>query len=336
MYRKRRTKDIGQASAQEPAQGSKAAASFPQRIGESASALLRESCELPSPGTFTGALASINNNNTKAGSSYSSEDTGESSLAFRSSSQHKGTASDQGESFRSNERDGELGRTYGQVAFDEFLAGPNQLGHEPDSIQDRPGLVGDKQGGRTVGAAEDDLRQVQEREAWGTQDKNQGFTDRNSDGAAVVALLSDPAFTVDEEPSSTLDSETDGAEGRDRKGLRTGKRLAESIGFLHPSSPLDLVPDFGARWDLSHALPATQRGIHESRHFLEPRSSETQPWIDIRGRYHDEVWAEILPLVQEAREELEAVNEKQTALKEGPAIRRLTMVLQHLGNPNNG
>lgn len=335
MYRKRRAKDIGQASAQEPAQGSEAAASLPQRIGESASALLKESFELSSPRTFTGVLASINNN-IKAGSSSSSEDTEESSLAFRSSPQYEETAPDQCESFRSNERDGKLGRTYGQVAFDKFVASPNQLGHDPDPITDWPGLIGDKQGSCTVGAAEDDLHQIQERGAWRTQDKYQGITDQNIDGAAVVALLSDPAFTVDEEPSSTLDSETDGAEGRYHKGLRTGERLAESIGVLHPSSPLDLVPDFGARWDLSHTLSATPTGIYESRHFLELGSRETQPWIDILGRYHDEVWAEISPLVQEAREELEAANEKQTCLQEGPAIRRLMMVLQHLRNPNNG
>ena len=227
MYRKSRAKDIRQASAQEPTQASEAAASLPQRIGESASALLKESFELPSPRTFTGALASINNN-TKAGSSSSSEDTEESSWAFRSSSQHEETASDQCESFRSNERDGKFGLTYGQVAFDEFVAGPDQLGHDPDPMTDWPGLIGDKQGGCTVGAAEDDLHQVQEREVWRTQDKNQGITDQNSDGAAVIALLSDPAFTVDEEPSSTLDSETDGAEGRYHKGLRTGK------GWLNP------------------------------------------------------------------------------------------------------
>ena len=322
MYRKRRTKDITQPSAQGPAQGPERAVSLAQRIGDSTSGLLKESFKQPPPRSVTGVLASFNINNTKAGSPSSSKCTDESPLAFRSSSPYQEVTLDHSESFRSIEKGGECGRIYGQVAFDEFLAGPNELEHEPDLVQDWVGLIGDKQGVFTVGAAEDHLRELQGRETRRRRDNNQDSVGHDSDGAAVVALLSDPAFTVDEEPSSTLEPETDGAEGRSQERLQTGKGLAGSVAILHPSSPLSLVPDFGTPRNPRDAVSKNRLG-------------EIQPWIDILDRYHDEVWGEMLPLVKEAREELNAATEKQTLPRDGPAIRRLKMVLQHLGDPKN-
>ena len=332
MYRKMWTKDVRQPSGQKPAQESDAVASLPRRIGGSASGLLKESFEQPPTRSVTGVLASFD---TKAGSSSSSKGTDESSLAFCSSSQYQTITSDQGESFRSIEKGGEFGRTYGQVAFDEFLAGPNEFEHEPGSVQDRPGLVGDKQRGFTMVATEDHLRGLQGRETRRRQDENQDSVGHDSDGAAVIALLSDPAFTMDEEPSSALEPETDGAEGRSYERLQTGKGLAESVAILHLSSPLDLIPDFGAPWNPNDAVSKTRKRIHERGQLLESGLGEIQPWIDILDRYHGEVWGDMLPLVKEAREELKAASGRQTMPRDGPAIQRLTMVLQHLGYPKN-
>lgn len=167
------------------------------------------------------------------------------------------------------------------------------------------------------------------------QDENQDFADQNNDGAAVVALLSDPAFTVDEEPSSTLDLEIDAGDGRADERLQAVKRPTKPIDALNPSNLPNLMPDFGAPWNPSYASLLPQKGLHERRHFLGSRCGDVQPWIDILDRYHDEVWGDMLPLVQEAREEVKAVNEGRTCLQDRPAIRRLTMILQHLGNPDN-
>ena len=336
MYRSNRTKDIRQPSAQEPSQWSEAAASLPLRIGDSASGLLKESFELRTPRAVTGVLASINPNHTKSGPSSSSKGFEESFLVFSSSSRCAEYTSDQGEAFRSNEQGGTSGSTYGQITFDEFFAGPNKLEHEPDSLQDWSGIKGDKQRGSSVGPAEDDLRQIKESETWKRQDENREVKSENSDGAAVVALLSDPAFTVDDEPSSKLDSGADGAEGQSYQRPQTGGKTAKSVEILHPPGPLGLMPDFGAPWNLSHMLSATQNRIPERRQFLEPGLGEVQPWIDILDKYHCEVWGEDLPLVQEACKNLTAEIEKQTCLRDGLAIRRLTMVLQHLDNSKNG
>lgn len=335
MDPKRRADDTKQPSAQISAWGSEATATLPQRIGESTSGLLKESFEQRSLRAVTRVLASLTTDNTKAGSSSSSTGTGESSLAFRSSSQYEQATSDQGESFRSSVKGGNFGRTHGQVAFNEFLAAPNDLERECEFAQNGPALNGDQHSDFSLRRAEDNLPQVQARETWKMQDENRDFADQDSDGAAVVALLSDPAFTVDREPSSALDLENDGEEGRDYEGLQTGKGSAKPADALYPPNPLDLVPDFGARWDSSHASLVTQNNIHERGHFLESRLRDVQPWIDILGRYHHEVWGDILPLPQEAREELRAANESQICLQDGAAIRRLDMVLQHLRNPNH-
>ena len=335
MNRERRTKDIRQPSGLALTKGSEAAASLPRRIGDSASALLKEPFELPSPRAVTGVLASINPNNIKAGPSSCSKGTEVSSLALHSSSQYAGYTLDRGEAFRSGERVGIFGRTYGQIAFDDFLAGPSEFENESNAVRDQSGSNGDKQEGLGVEAVEDDLRQVQERQIWKRKDESQDFKDENSDGAAVVALLSDPAFTVDEQPSSNLDSVTDGAESQSYGRLQTRKGMAKSVDVVHPPSPLGLMPDFGAPWTLNHRLLATQNGIDERRHCPETGYLEVQPWIDILNRYHDEVWGEMLPLVQEARKESTAANKKQCGPSDSPALRRLRMVLKHLDKSKN-
>lgn len=335
MDRKKRANDAKKPSAQTSAQVSEATATLPQRIGESASGLLKELVERPSPRTVTGVLASLNSDNAKAGSSSNSTGRGESSSAFRSSSQHEQTTSDQIKSFQLNGKGGELDRTQSQVAFDDFLAGPNELGRESEIVQDGHTLSGDQQSDVSLGIAEDNLARVQERESWRMQDENEDSADQNYDGAAVVALLSDPAFTVDEEPGSTLDLENGRGEGRNCGRLQAVKGSAKPADALNPLEPLDLMPDFGAPWNPTYVPLVPQHGIYEKGHFPEPRIGDVQPWIDILDRYHDEVWGDMLPLVKEAREELKAATESQTCLQDGPAIRRLKMVLQHLGHPNS-
>ena len=331
MDRKRRAIDTKQASAQISVQGSEATATLPQRIGQSASGLLTKSFNRPSPRATTGILASLHTDNVKVSSSSSSTGTGESSLALRSSSQYGQATLDQGETFRSDAKGDKVGKPYGQFAFDDFLAGLNELDHESKFARDGPALGGEQQPGFPSGIAENNLSRVQERETWKTQDKNEDCADQNNDGAAVVALLSDPAFTVDEEASSTLDLGDDRWKERNDERLQIGKRSAKSVDASHRSNILDLVPDFSPRSSSSHASLVSQKDSHKRGHLLEPRPRNVQPWVDILDRYHDEVWGEMLPLVQEACEELEAADEIRIC----SAVQRLNMILQHLVNPSN-
>lgn len=337
MDRKESANDTRQPSSPVFAQGSEATATLPQRIGESASGLLKESFQRPSPKAVTGGLASLKSHNAKSGSSSNSTGSGESSLAFRSSSYLQEATFDQCESFRLNEKIGSLGRNYGQVAFDYFLVKPNNFEDGSEFAQDGYAFGGDQQPGVRFGVAENTLIQVQETETWRMQGGNGGnddFTYPYGDGAAVVALLSDPAFMANEEPSSTLDPENDREEGRHYEQLRAGKGSARPIDAFHSSGPLGLIPDFAAPWNSSDTSSVSQRGVHKREHLLGSKVGGIQPWIDIRNRYHDEVWGDVLPFVQEAREEMRAANADQARLQNGPAIRRLKMVLQHLGNLN--
>lgn len=332
MDRKKRANDTKQLSPQISAQRSEATVTVSQRVGESATKLLKETFERPSPQIVTGVLNSLNTEIAKAGPSSSSTNTGESSLAICSSSQCGQDTLDHGESFRSNKTGGRFGRCHGQVAFDDFFAGLNGCERKSDFVEDGPASSGDRSLGFPLGSAEDNLPLVQERETLRMQDQSQGFADQDVDGAAVVALLSDPAFALDTESSSTLVSEC--KKGPNCKTLQTGKGLTKPVDAIYPSNPLVLVPDFGATWTSTHASLTTQKGIHEKGNCLESRCGDVQPWIDMLHLYHDEVWGDMLPLVQEAREELKATIESKTRLYDSPAIRRLEMVLQHLGNPD--
>ena len=307
-----------------------ATATLPQRIGESASALIQASCHRPSPNAVTGGLASLDTE-TKAGSSSGSSSIRESSLAFRSSPLYEQATSHQGDSFRSPEPREKISRTQGQVAFDEFLARSKDFDNEPEFLQDGPALSSDPQLGVWMGPAEYSIPRVQNAKICKTQNKNRSFADQNGDGAAVVALLLDPTFAADEEPRTTLALETDGTEGQEYKRMQSRKR-EESIDVLHTSKSFSLIPDFGPPSKLFPASLATQRDIYRKQNCLEPGHGDVQSWIDILYRYHDEVWGDMLPLVLESRQELKMANENKTCLQSGPAIRRLKMILQHLGN----
>ena len=59
-----------------------------------------------------------------------------------------------------------------------------------------------------------------------------------------------------------------------------------------------------------------------------------EPWLHILDKYQDEVWGDMLPLVQEAREEVRKAEENKDpnpqSPRGGPALWRLKMVLQHM------
>ena len=131
--------------------------------------------------------------------------------------------------------------------------------------------------------------------------KQSNYSD--NDGAAVVELLSCAGFSADEEPTEVWEQEN-----RNLKGLLgDGGTSHDHNGRL--ASPLDLIPDY----ELHHA----GNGSH--------------PWHDVLNRYHDEVWGDKLPLVQEARKELkQAIASRNENPDNRPALRRLKMLLQHV------
>ncbi|KAL8722629.1 MAG: hypothetical protein Q9225_000935 [Loekoesia sp. 1 TL-2023] len=171
------------------------------------------------------------------------------------------------------------------------------------------------------------------------------FSDDAADGAAVVALLSDPSFCVDNMPEfhSSRNKRKNGQYSEEYpRGLVTQTSSAP----IDPLNPLDLIPDFTrgpmkSRINESGKIPVLRAELNDELRALRARSNsnvnfEVQPWIDMLTRYHDEVWGDMLPLVEAAREEAEAIqsgdpDRHQVCI----AIRRLAMIVGHVSHGLN-
>ena len=186
------------------------------------------------------------------------------------------------------------------------------------------------------------------------------------DGAAVVSLLSDPEFSTDD-PSAYSDPYDHDVMGND--GIlarltsqeldlltRIKKELPEPP--IHrvpaPTNPLNLLPNFeqlsgdtnGKFGSSATTTPRTEEpylyltpettgtwsiGENSGGKSSEAEEAHLSQWLNVLNRYQDEVWGDILPLVREARKEIErAKNSNADELRDGPAVRRLAMVLAHL------
>ncbi|MCJ1449819.1 hypothetical protein MMC28_000147 [Mycoblastus sanguinarius] len=313
-----------------------------RRIGASASGLLQNSLGPSSPNAVTGTLASRNVGAAKGSSSSSAANRSNSSLSSQSSSscstQNISSRSLGAESFRSQPGNGKDSRENGQAGFDEFMLGSGES--RQASIFEQNGPLSDEQWPTSHFAAAY-LRGVPpavrhvgaEREPADVEE----FLNANSDGAAVVALLSNPDSTLDEDILDSWDMKTREQNGEGHGLPKLLDQPNNLIGPMTPTNPLDLMPDFSSSWrSMSRCrVPADKDDGSNGDCFLDPSFGDIQPWVDILHRYHDEVWGDMLPLVQEARKEAKAVNQgDKGALQDSPAIRRLGMLLKHLDRPN--
>ncbi|KAK3167148.1 hypothetical protein OEA41_010274 [Lepraria neglecta] len=322
--------------AQDPGSSSNAegTSSFAGRIGASASGLLQSSFGNQSPGAFTGSLASLTADTAKGGPS-NSPGTGETSSSSQAAS-YRGDddapgRSLAGESFRSGQGRGGVSADCGQAAFNEFAASPQALQPDLEPTQKPTASSGwlPIQSFATSDQNKDPI------DTWRVSARNEEQPTSGNDGAAVVALLSDPTVNVEEEPTNSWAAE---ATTRDHDKLgdpRIEQRPRKSVDPLAPVSPLDLMPDFNSSWDSMQASNAFQNSTsYEGQRFSDPSFGDIQPWVDILNRYHNDVWGDMLPLVQEAREEVKAAEASpEGALQDRPALRRLGMLLKHLNQP---
>ena len=145
----------------------------------------------------------------------------------------------------------------------------------------------------------------------------------NFDGAEVVALLSDPSFCVDNVP---LDCDS----SAEVRSLRQPRSLGRPEEVLHPDvvdNDLRLIPKSRSTPAAFEKMAALMPHIDEYSQDIDLR-----PWLDILSSYHDEVWGDMLPLVQEARRELKPTITAVQDSIERPALRRLQMLLGHLAH----
>ncbi|CAI7590691.1 unnamed protein product [Penicillium glandicola] len=188
-----------------------------------------------------------------------------------------------------------------------------------------------------------DPTQLQFETVWQRQSYNPATTTLTSttDGAAVF----DPNF---EDPTTVPDTEIDFAaapgplsagerEALDsfRKGLglelNGGKREGDG-GRLTGAS---LVPDIdvflsqGVGIGEGNAIGSTSTSLRDAVLMNLPGAGD---WVGVQERYHDEVWGFLQPVLEEARAEIEekGVGEEGLAGEDGPAVRRLKMILMHM------
>ena len=159
-----------------------------------------------------------------------------------------------------------------------------------------------------------------------------------NDGAAVVTLLADPEFSADDTPTDTSIITTEDTANAQAIKIDTYAQAFPPRNQVAVINPLNLLPDFrrprgGALTARSAnsmvATPAHVEGFINEKNQLYFRDRNLQPWLDIVNRYQDDVWGDMLPLVQEAREEAKVAN--GNFREDAPATRRLRMLLKHLG-----
>ncbi|KAL8813733.1 MAG: hypothetical protein Q9200_000070 [Gallowayella weberi] len=168
--------------------------------------------------------------------------------------------------------------------------------------------------------------------------ENQEADGELKDGAAVVALLSDPSLCIDYSVDSIVDSE-DGSQ-YERESAKDLPRRGFSDN-VQPGNSLSLIPNFlrfseQPQTDIlrqntkSSAIPGDKADTHVRTTALD-EDFEVQPWIELLATYHDEVWGNSLRLVEAARREANVIQNGEDARQgDCSATRRLAMLLGHV------
>ncbi|KAL3421315.1 hypothetical protein PVAG01_07761 [Phlyctema vagabunda] len=153
------------------------------------------------------------------------------------------------------------------------------------------------------------------------------------DGADVLALLSEPV--PDEALEAPVEEEVVwhlSAEQRDqiRELAQDILTTAEPHGQVKPYGLLNLVPSFEASNIMRMPISETETPQELYLYTGINRESFREQWNDVLYRYADEVWGDILPLVVEARREVEEMEPVEQITEMPSAVRRLQAILQHL------
>ncbi|MCJ1370344.1 hypothetical protein MMC20_001557 [Loxospora ochrophaea] len=335
-----------------------ASPSFSQRVGASASRLFQDAVLRPSSSTATTSLASSSAAAGKGESSSSSIPAAEASraiidngtLSSRSQSEIHGSANS--EPFRSQQVYGRSAPSPAQQGIDAFLSDHN--------AQIRPTMWS---GGSAIDGGTVQMSQEFVRDYSGPNgpysfpvhedDKLRGkariFYSTSEDGAAVVALLSDPTFSPEGDPTDETPIDSNYPEdlfrlsSTETQFLRHLKTLLPdslSYNVPAPSNPSNLVPDFtGTNENVTRHITSIQSATmpHADESYLyttKPsltRSFDIDPWLRVLTNYQDDVWGDMLPLVKEARKEvLRAKEEGESTVQDSIAVRRLSMIIGHL------
>lgn len=175
------------------------------------------------------------------------------------------------------------------------------------------------------------------------------WTSSDTDGQAVVALLSGVNLDL-EETISSMSATQDPSyleplfDTRANAASIVGPTISEpplpAVQSTSSSSkPSSLILEFKSlnqnpletrTLQIPALISHTEKDTF-SMYAVQSCEEDIRPWLDILSRYQDEVWGDILPLVQEARKEVKIANEGGKSPHNGTsALRRLAMVLGHV------
>lgn len=159
-----------------------------------------------------------------------------------------------------------------------------------------------------------------------------------SDGAAVASLLSERTFDPEfpssaNEPFEPVDTELSPVTLTPEE-IRTIELFRRHMPMAPeptaPSSRLNhasLVPDIGSFLDSVPTGPGTDAAALRDDVLTSLPGAED--WLAVEERYHDEVWGYLRPTLEAAAKEMEERKDSK-GTEDGPAVRRLKMVLKHM------
>jgi hypothetical protein len=154
---------------------------------------------------------------------------------------------------------------------------------------------------------------------------NTSVTEQQSrDGEEVLAMLSDPNYSLEEQFEAPEPEE----ENYDW-GL-SGEQITQLRAMTKHMFP---APEPHAAVDLDHPLnliPSARFGQEVQGTTLEETREWREQWNGVLTRYADEVWGGLLPLVKEARQEVEDMKQGSEGSEQPTALRRLGAILGHL------
>lgn len=165
-----------------------------------------------------------------------------------------------------------------------------------------------------------------------------------TDGEAVVSLLSDASFDPNFDPTENPDLDlADFPPPLSADEIKTLDSFRRQIGPSEPQntqqqhlSSMSLVPDIDTFLQQNDPSAFTQTGDTATanislRDTVLTHLPGAADWVGVQERYHDEVWGYLRPALEAAKEEMEEYSHgTEDGEEDGPAVRRLKMILKHM------
>jgi hypothetical protein len=164
-----------------------------------------------------------------------------------------------------------------------------------------------------------------------------------TDGDAVVSLLTDTSFdpefpTTADEPPEYVETELQSPQLTPdeikmiesfRRQLPPELQAQQKSGSSTQLNSLSLVPDIGSFLDTIPTSNAATSHATSLRDEVLTSLPGAADWVAVEEKYHDEVWGYLQPALEAAAKEIETRKESAST-EDGPAVRRLKMILKHM------